>query len=1329
MWPTVKFVYGILGFLALVVAALFLVPPFLDWERFKPEITERLEAITGRALVIDGPVEVSILPSPGITVADLRIANAPGAAAPEFARIDSLDLSLALGSLIGGEVAVTSMTMVEPVFELEQLADGRPNWLVEGAAGEAVAEGEDAVDPEAGGLEPARIDSATISNGVIVVRHADGRPPERIEGIEAELSSRSLDGPYRGSGSFSVRGRPVAFQFATGTVGEDRAVPVSLEASFGGERGNALFEGTVRGIDGSPSFEGSLRAGAPDLGALLDVLDVDRGALPAEPLAGAFSAKGTLDARIDAVAAHDFQVRLGESQASGMVSWQGGDVPLLDAKVTLNRIDLDRYLPAEGDAAAEPAGAEPNGAAPAGGADAASVLQTIPDTIRQAFPQDIAANVDLKVGTLTWREGVIRQARARLALDDGDVTIRQASALLPGGAKFDLAGRLAAHGDGPWLEGIAEVAADDLRAILSWLGVDAGDVPADRLRHLSASADISAHGDRISTSNLDVRVDTTRIAGDASFEAGERPRLAAALAVDSVNVDAYLPDSGDVVSAAQEPAQEAARAAGPADGTARQALAGVDADVALKIDGLTYDGVRLLGVELDATLDDGDLTIRRARVADAVGASVSATGIARTVWTAPTYDFKVEGAADSLEGVAALLEIDPEIRAEAFGRIALNGSLAGDENALTIDLTLGAANAEAHLAGAVEQPFGTPAMALNLRLRAADAAALARTAGLTPPPVVARLGALEIDGGIGGELDSVALNVSAMTAGATLQVTGRVTDTFAEPDYRLTVDVSHPGAEALVETLTGGAPPDGALGPLHIVGTASGNLTEARLAGIDAAIGASRVAGDVVLHLDREPLAIDARLHADTLDLAWLGAGLAAAGGNEAGGAGDAGAGAAGAGLESAGPGSARWSDEPIDFAVLDRLSGTLSLDAESLAFGAWRIEQAALDLAAVEGTLTLRSLRGLLFGGALEANGSLAGGVAPEGTATFRLEDADLSTFLLEVAGVDAVSGGATVDGDLSLHGQTTREMVQSLTGRAAVTAGDGSIDGVDLPAISRHIGALAELDSLEDVASFIAATEESLSSGRTAIRSLEGVVEVRDGQARTEGVRIVADGGVGDIAGSADLPAWQVDLTATFRLVEHPDAPPVGMRLQGPLDRPERRFLIEDMQAHLVRLGLLSLSRSPDLPKITIRKGAKAEPGTEMDTLLRDLFGDPEEALEATPAEEAPDAKSPEGAGQAAEPGAIPAEAARPEEPADAETEGVTEGPDAEGAPQAASAEESAPPPDELVVEAPLAVEPDSAPAPADDPVPLPPAVPQRDRSDELRDFVDDLLKSLDE
>ena len=1304
-----KFVYGILVFLALAAAALFLVPSFLDWEGFKPEITERIEAVTGRTLAIDGPLEVSILPTPTLKATDLRLANVPGAASPDMVRIKSLDLRLALGPLLSGEIAVTGLALDEPVIELQRLADGRANWLFDSAPGPA-AEGDAAEEAEAG-LELTRLDSATITNGAIVYRHADGRPPERIEGIDATLSARSLDGPFRGDGTFIVRGRPVAFQLATSTLDDDGTMPISVEAVFGGERSRALFEGTVRGDGDTPAFDGNVRLEAADFGALLSELDVDLGALPTAPLAAEFDAKAALSLNAEAIGTREIQLRLGESQASGALSWQDGDVPRLIAEIDLNRFDLDQFLPAEGAPVA-------NGTGQSVEAPPLAALQTVSDDIREAIPGDIAAAVDLKIGTLTWRRGVIRQARTQLVLADGTVAIQEASALLPGGTQAQFAGSMMREGDGPWLDGSAEIAADDLRAVLTWLGVDVGDVPADRLRIFSASADLSADGSQLSASNLDVRVDTTRIAGAAAIAAGERPRVTASLAADTVNLDAYLPAAGDTADGSQETAQ-----AEP-ENTGNDAWAGlvdVDANVLLKMDALIYDGVRLAGLELSAALADGDLTLRRAQVADAAGASVSVSGTGRTLWTAPRFDLAIDGEADSLEGVAALLDIDPDIRTEAFGRVSLNGSVAGGEDAVSLDLALAAGTAEATLQGTVDEPLGTPSGALALSLRASDAAALARAAGLTPPAAVGRLGALSIDGGVGGDLESMAIDLNAETAGATLTASGTVTDLLDSLGYRVDVDLAHPNGEALVEAVIGEAPAGAALGAVRVSGKVSGDLTVANLAGIDAAIGESTLTGDIFLRLDQEPPEFHANLQAGTLDLAWVGGGLAATDGD------------LGAGIEIAELGSERWSEGPIDLALLDRLSGTLALDAGALVLGPYRIEQADVDLSASEGTLTLRSLEGRLFGGALKADGSLAGGTVPSGQGAVRLVDADIGAILRETAGGRAVSGNATIDGYFTLGGQTERELVESLTGRVTINGGEGVVEGVDVPAISGQIAALSTADALNDIVSFVEQAEQSLSSGQTAIQSLDGVVRVQNGQARIDGFEIVVDGGVGDISGTADLPAWQLDLTALFRLAAHADAPQVGVRLEGAIDRPERRYLIEEMQAHLVRVGLLSLAGSDDVPKITLRKGAKAEPGTEIDTLLRNVLGDPDEAEDVGPIEEPAEAH--EGAGEtgkAAEirdeddPGSallslddVPAGPVVAEEPLDADQSEEPVDPD-----QTDQREEPLETDDEeQPVAAPAPDE--AAPGPAsDETVPEPPPAPERHRGETLQDFVDDLL-----
>ena len=86
------------------------------------------------------------------------------------------------------------------------------------------------------------------------------------------------------------------------------------------------------------------------------------------------------------------------------------------------------------------------------------------------------------------------------------------------------------------------------------------------------------------------------------------------------------------------------------------------------------------------------------------------------------------------------------------------------------------------------------------------------------------------------------------------------------------------------------------------------------------------------------------------LDLAWLGGGLGASREAEDDVLRLTSDDRAGAGIDGAAPATARWSDETIDLAVLDRLSGTLTLDAEALVLGDYRIDRASVDLAPPRG-------------------------------------------------------------------------------------------------------------------------------------------------------------------------------------------------------------------------------------------------------------------------------------------------------------------------------------------------------------------------------------------
>ena len=104
---------------AVLLAAVLLGPGLVDWNAYKGRIAQAAYDATGRRLTIDGDISLSVLPAPKLVVRGVRLANVAGGAAPDMARLKSLDVRVSLPALLRGKIQVRSVTLVEPVVSLE----------------------------------------------------------------------------------------------------------------------------------------------------------------------------------------------------------------------------------------------------------------------------------------------------------------------------------------------------------------------------------------------------------------------------------------------------------------------------------------------------------------------------------------------------------------------------------------------------------------------------------------------------------------------------------------------------------------------------------------------------------------------------------------------------------------------------------------------------------------------------------------------------------------------------------------------------------------------------------------------------------------------------------------------------------------------------------------------------------------------------------------------------------------------------------------------------------------------------------------------------------
>ncbi len=1058
-----KLLFALAGLVVIAVAGALVAPSFVDWNQYKNELSTQARAATGRDLAINGDLSLAVLPTPTLSAEGVTLANLAGGSQPEMLRLGALRVRVALAPLLQGRIEVEEVILERPAVLLEVLADGRRNWdlLPEngGQAGSADS-GEDAGD----GVQ-VQLERVVVRDATVRYRDAASGTEETVSGLNAEVSAGSLQGPFEGQGSLTARGVPLGFSVNLGELGGP-AAPLALAVMLAEDKAKLQLNGQVA-LGDAPQVSGRVTAESANLAAALAAAGLPAGDLP-NALADPFGFEAALTAGLEGVQADDATMRLADMQASGALSFQPGAPPRIDATFTLARIDLEALLPR----IAPAPGAATDGSTPADAPQPADAPAETP-----GLPQGIAAQVDLTVGTVQWGGGQVRQAKLNAALEGGELSINQASALLPGGSDVALFGFVTAKDGALRLDGQVEAVSENLRAVLDWLGIAPEGVPAERLRNLALTAKLSGTPEQVSVADIDLRVDSSRLTGGVTVALRDRPAFGIGVKLDKLNLDSYRTPAAPAAAAAASAADPQTTDDQLRGGGGLAALNDFDANLRADIGTLTVNGTTVSGLSVDGTLFGGELSLRRARVADVGGATANITG-----------------AISGFGGVPKLTDT-------------------------------------------------------TLRVRARDARSLARLAGVEGSLPEGLGGRLALDLAATGTMSDLKLDLSGELADLRLALDGQVAALALQPRFGLAVQASHPDLVKLLNDL--GVAYQPALTnsrQMAFTGQLRGDLTGLTLGDIELAAGPVRARGTagLVFGETRPRLTADLTTNEIIADLLLPVAAKAAPGAAQ-GGAG-------------AGGGAARWSDEPIDFSALRALDAEVQLKAVAINYDTYRVDQPKMDLGLQDGVLEVRSLDGTMFGGTFAMTGRLGDG-ALQGT--LAVKDGGIRQALIDTANIDLADGRLDFDADLAARGSSPAALVASLAGDAALQVRDGVVRGFDLDRVS------AQLGQIDSAVALLGLLETGMGGGETRFSRLNGTFKVSNGVARTEDLIIEADSGAGQAVGDVNLGGWSLDMNSEFRLTQHPDAPPFGMRLVGPLDNPRKLFQIERLQAYLLQRG----------------------------------------------------------------------------------------------------------------------------------------------------------------
>jgi AsmA protein len=444
--------------LLLVVLAAVVLPLYVDPNDFRPQISRAVERQVGRPVEIQGAVALSVFPWLGFEVGRATLGNPPGFADPQFAAVERLDIRAKLAPLLRGELDMDTVTVHGLDLRLVRDRAGRSNWedLTHRGTGarslvSAVAVGgidlRDAriawTDEVAG--QRLEVDHLALRTGTIAparpiaidtsARVRTGRPEVTTEvtlrgQLDADtrrqtyrLRDLTLETRSRGKGLPSeALDLTLSGQLAVDLKEETlRGSPVILKA-LGVQADLAL---SVEQLAGEPRYSVAVDMKETDLRGLLERLS---GATPvtADPAA---LARASLSSRAagtrEAFTLDPLLVRLDESTLEGRLEVASVEGLRLRFDLSVDRLDLDRYLP-------PPLAGKPGPASPATAAAAATGALPV-DALRRLDASGEVRVGQLKVHglrasdvslTVKSREGVLRVDPADAELYGGSYSGR-----------------------------------------------------------------------------------------------------------------------------------------------------------------------------------------------------------------------------------------------------------------------------------------------------------------------------------------------------------------------------------------------------------------------------------------------------------------------------------------------------------------------------------------------------------------------------------------------------------------------------------------------------------------------------------------------------------------------------------------------------------------------------------------------------------------------------------------------------------------------------------------------------------------------------------------
>ncbi|MBT6031313.1 MAG: AsmA family protein, partial [Kordiimonadaceae bacterium] len=251
------------------------------------------------------------------------------------------------------------------------------------------------------------------------------------------------------------------------------------------------------------------------------------------------------------------------------------------------------------------------------------------------------------------------------------------------------------------------------------------------------------------------------------------------------------------------------------------------------------------------------------------------------------------------------------------------------------------------------------------------------------------------------------------------------------------------------------------------------------------------------------------------------------------------------------------WNKEPMELALLNEFDGKAVISANNIIYNKYNFNNPRFEAVLKDGVININNFTGKLFGGDVAVAGSFSS--FGELDMDMSLKNAAIMEATTSVAGINPITGYFDMTKKFTGKGTSQDALISSLSGTGQITATPGIIKGINIPELSERLKGLNNQNGLLGLLS------STLSGGQTQYQGGASSITTKDGFIQLSPLDVQMQGAQSAVNLGISLANWKMNLDGDMSLIDHPDAPSIGISALGDLHEPDIKYNTKQLEGFI--------------------------------------------------------------------------------------------------------------------------------------------------------------------